>query len=202
MWELLAGVAIVALASWLASGAKPATRARLVPALALGFTLPFAFLPGTSVRSTLAFDTRGHGAVRGDWNRVDTPVADLRGACAWLRPRLAPGDRVVATDWLTTYAYLKRVDGWARGSGYGWQAVWVDGVARDCYINAELLIDLPALRRFAARGPTWVVAGGQELFGSDALVRPEVRDWLLAQPVAFLAGDGETRVIRLDSTTR
>jgi hypothetical protein len=195
---LLAGCAAAGVIAWATRVAR-LRGLRWAPATAIAAMLgAAALLPGTNPAKTLEFLRRSHGVPADARERLGSTVADLRGACAWLTPRLKPGDRVVATDWLTTYCYVGRVDGWIRSREYGWQSILVEGIARDCYIGAQVLPDLPALEAYARRGAVWVVAGAQELYAEDGLVGPEVRRWLLARPAAFVASDGLTRVYRLE----
>jgi hypothetical protein len=197
LWELVAGVFVAEVLRRVSHRAgEPARRQAPLLAGAVMFAV-LLLLPGTGPVETFALLRRPHGV--GD-ERVEGAVPDLRGASAWLAPRLAPADRVVATDWLTTYAYLGRVNGWIRATAYGWQATRKDGVVRDNYVGAEVLPNLAALRTFVARdtaGAVWVVAGGQEIAEASDLVSPEVRVWLLRQTPEFIASDGQTRVYRL-----
>ena len=197
LWELVAGVFVAAVLGSVARRVPETARRQALVPTAVAMLVIALVLPGTNPIETFRLLQRPHG-VGGD--RVEPPVPDLRGASAWLAPRLAPEDRVVATDWLTTYAYLGRVNGWIRATAYAWQSTSKDGVARDNYVGAQVLPDLVALRAFMeqdGRGTVWIVAGGQELAASSDLVSPAVRAWLLAQTPAFVASDGETRVYRM-----
>lgn len=200
VWELLAGSAAAA-AIVGASRIAPARRwaPGMAAVLLLGGTM---LLPGTSPAPTLGFLRRTPGSWTGARGWIEEGIPDLREACAWLKPRLRPGDRVAATDWLTSACYLGRVDGWIRTQEYGWQTIRVDGVPRDCYVGAELLPDVAAVRAFAAHGPLWVVASAEELFGHSNPLAPDMRAWVLAQPPAFVAADGGTRVFRLEPPAR
>lgn len=198
LWEMLSAVAVTTLVA--AARARAGARA----ALAIGTAMVVAalLLPGTSLRDVAGFLARTPGSRLLAGERLDTPAADLRGAAAWLAPRLEAGHAVVATDWLTTYTYTGRVDGWLRGEAYGWQSTPVDGVLRDCYLGARVLPDLGALLAFAEGRVVWIVAGGEELGGYDSLLAPEVRTWLLGRTPEFTAADGGTRVYRIGPFAR
>jgi hypothetical protein len=192
LWELLAAWGAVTFVAWSATVRKDPTFYRVA-----GLVTIALLLPGTSPRDIAAFLARGPGDRSAVADRLDSPAADLRGAAAWLAPRLAPGDAIVATDWISTCAYTGHVDGWLRSNDYGPQSTAVDGVPRDCYLGARVLPDRAALEAFAAGRTVWVIAGGQELASDNDLLSPELRAWLTARPAEFVAADRETRVIRL-----
>ncbi|MBI3540318.1 MAG: glycosyltransferase family 39 protein, partial [Candidatus Eisenbacteria bacterium] len=196
--ELVAAAGVIALV-------QRARRAGRAPALALGAAMIVAalMLPGTSPADIVGFLSRGPGARTAAADRLDTPAADLRGASAWLAPRLRPDDFVIASDWLSTYCYVGRVDGWLRAEDYVWQSRPVGSVLRDCYLGARVLPDLGSLLDVARDHPLWIVAGGEELDGSASrLFPPDVRAWLLRRQPAFVAADRETRVYRIDAAAR
>jgi hypothetical protein len=196
LWELLAGWALAGVVTWIARS-LPRTLAR-VGALGAGAALAAAalLLPGTSLRGTHGFVALRPGEPLAEELDTGPFFPDFRGAAAWLAPRLGPQDRVIATDWLTTYYYLGRVDYWIRWRGYGGQSVLIDGRPRDIYLHAEVLPDLDALLAVLRTEPVWVVAGGLELAGFDDKVDPRVRDWLASRRPEFVAQDGQTRVFR------
>jgi hypothetical protein len=198
LWEMLAALGVTTLVA----AARSRAGARAAFGAAAAMVVAALLLPGTSPRDVAGFLARTPGSRLLAAERLDTPAADLRGAAAWLAPRLDPGDAVVATDWLTTYTYTGRVDGWLRGQAYGWQSTPVDGVLRDCYLGARVLPDLGALLAFAEGRVVWIIAGSEELGGYEGLLAPDVRAWLLARAPAFTAADGGTRVYRIGPLAR
>jgi hypothetical protein len=198
LWELLAGLAIVGAAVWLADrlAARGSRRAALA-ALAPLFVIALALTPGTRPGDIVAYLGRGPGEPPGPVRPVVGFTPDFRTVAEWLESRVGPDDRIVATDWLSTYCYTGRVDGWIRTRAYGRQSVLVDGVPRDMYIGAQVLPDRSAVERFAAAGTTWIVAGGTELT-TPSLLAPEVRDWILTLPAEYVSVDGRTTVFRLE----
>jgi len=195
LWELIAGWALVRAVTWV-RGAPPAVARRTLAATAVGALVVLAMvLPGTGPRETIGFLAVRPGTTlpRG----LDMSFfPDSKGAAEWLAPRLEPQDRVIATDWLSTYYYLGRLDYWTRWRGYGSQSVLVEGVPRDVYLHAQVLPDLPALRAVLETQPAWLVAGGLELAGLDDKLDPQLRQWLSARTPAFVARDGRTSVYR------
>lgn len=197
LWELLAGWGVVVVLAWLVALRPRAARRTAVAVGIGGASALVLILPGTSLVATHAYLARGPGEPPGFVKRVAGFAPDFRGVSDWLLPRLAPGDRVVATDWLSTYCYVGRVDGWIRSSGYGRQSVLIDGVTRDVYLGAEVLTDVAAIESFRAGGPIWIVAGGLE-WTDAAKLAETTRSWLSAHEPVFVAADNWTRVYHLD----
>ncbi len=198
LWGLLAGWALVGALTWIGRVFPSASRKWAVGAAGLVFAAACALLPGTGVSNTLAFlrQVPGERVVTGP-DQVRR-VPDMRGVGSWLRPRLTAGDRVVATDWLSTYVYVGQVDGWIRWQGWGHQSVWLDGAVRDIYLHAEVLSDLDALQTYLAEGRTWVVVTELELSPGGEKMSPEARDWLLGLEPVFVGADGATRILLFD----
>lgn len=199
LWELMAAWAIVGAFVWLSTRRLSTSKRRV--ALSFGtilVVLAAASLPGTSPARTLSFLARqGDDPPPAGLSKAARFVPDLRGATDWLKVRLKAGERVVATDWLTTYCYLGQVDGWIRSQGYGKQSILVDGTARDVYLGAEVLPDVAATKAFASSGPLWIVVGGREL-ANPVKLDPTVREWLMSHKPSFIAADGQTRVLRIE----
>lgn len=177
MWALLAGLGVVCVHGWLIRDRLSGARRHLATrATAIGLLGLMLVLPGTGVRALARYLTLAPGEA------PTTPgvglVPDYRGAAEWLAPRLAPGDHIVASNWLTTYCYLSRVDAWIRWRGWAHQAVYRSGAARDVYLSARVLPDLAALTEYVEEAPAWIVVGAPELDPSQALVEPDVRAWL------------------------
>lgn len=124
-------------------------------------------------------------------------VPDIGAAAAWLEPRIRPGERVAATDWLTTYACLGRLDGWIRSGAYEHQSVRRNGEIRDVYLGVPVLRTVASLEEWAEAGPVWIVVGGLELEVRDSKLDPQLRAWLRAREPLYLARDGSTRVLLL-----
>jgi hypothetical protein len=197
LWELLAAWALVL--AWEALGSARSLagplRRRAAAALAAILAAAVLLLPGTSASGTWSTLRRGPGqgpALRPGESGFET---DLRGACAWVAERMGPNDRVVATDWLTTYCYLGRVDGWIRSRGWGRQSTLVEGVARDVYLGAQVLPDPESLEDFLGGDPAWIVAGGKE-WADPLKLSDAMRAWLEQEEPLFVAADGSTRVYR------
>ncbi|MBD3162978.1 MAG: DUF5060 domain-containing protein, partial [Candidatus Eisenbacteria bacterium] len=196
LWELVAGYGIVVFLGASEGSEAGSLRRKLGPVTGIVLVFAALLLPGTGVRQTIAFLSRNHGESVYAGYQLRTIVPDLRSAGEWLEPRLAPADRVVATDWLTTYFYVGRVDGWLRSQTYRWQSVRSGGVVRDCYIGAEVVPTLEALQAFLERGPTWVVVQGTEIAREETNITPEIREWLRDRDPAWIAEEGQTRVYR------
>jgi hypothetical protein len=195
LWESLAALAAVSTVAAAARLAGP--RRALGHAAALAVAVLLLLGPGLNPVGTLAYLRWDHGAAPASAGSAAGFVPDLRGATAWLEARLGAGERVVATDWLTTYYYLGRLDGWIRTGGYRRQSFERDGALRDIYLGTEVLTGPDELRSFLSRGPTWVVVGGSE-WRDQAKLSGEIRDWLEADEPVYLSGDGRTRIHRFD----
>jgi hypothetical protein len=197
LWYLLAGCAIAGALAWVAAGVRrPALRRGVTAGASLVAAAAMAVAPGTGAADVLRFLAMKSG----DATRIGpdglTTAVDLRGAVAWVRPRLQPHDRVIATDWLTTYCYLGRVDAWVRWRGYEVQSLPKDGTLRDVYLGAEVLPDLSALLAYLEQGPAWLIAGGLETAGRSEKFPPKIHEWLATRQPAFVAADGITKLYR------
>jgi hypothetical protein len=194
LWELVAAWTLVQgwsrLCAWIAPGR------RLRAALAAAAVLAALLLPGTGIVGTSRFLRLDHGQATPTRLGLPPFYPDLEEATAWLAPRIGERDRVIATDWLSTYCYLGRVDYWVRSRGYGVQAVLSGGRPRDVYVGAEVVRDLAELQAVIADSPAWLVAGGLETAGFDEKLQPEIREWLSGLRPEFEASDGRTRVYR------
>jgi hypothetical protein len=197
LWELLAAWALVGAVAWATrklpvGGEKP--RYAAVFSLAL---LAVVLLPGLQPVDTVVYLGRDHGEPPPAARRVVGYTADQRGAAAWLNGRLAAGDRIVATDWLTTYCYLGRLDAWLNSETYARQSILVDGKPRDIYLGAEVLTDVEGLESYARSQRVWIVVGGDELTDPDRKLSSATLDWLTTQEPLYVARDGQTRVLRI-----
>lgn len=190
LWELMAGWALVTAIR------APAWGPRLRWAVAAGVAVAVILLPGTSIAEDLRFVRRSPGE-RAPGRIYPPIVPDLRGAAAYLQSHALAGERIAATDWLTTYCYTRRVDLWLRSGDWERQSVLVDGAAHDVYLGARVVPTKEALLASAREGPVWVVAGGMELFDPDEKLDGPLRDFLRTQPAAWESSDGWTRILRL-----
>ncbi len=68
------------------------------------------------------------------------------------------------------------------------------------YLGAEVVRSPEELVARAEDSPVWVIVGALELLVKDEKLTPAFREWLIAQPPAFIAKDGQTRVFYLDHT--
>jgi len=196
LWGLLAGWSVVRGLDWLnqlVSRGGPRTAPMPIAVTALA---AIAFLMGGVLQKSTAYVTRETGE---DWWTPGTRVAwDIESAVEWLRPRLEPGDRVVATDWLMTYAYLERVDAWTRWRGWGRQA-YVDslGTIRDIYLSAELIPTLDDFLAYCEKWPVvWVFAKGSHLKSESEKMDPSLQSLLSDRPADFVSPDGATSIYR------
>jgi hypothetical protein len=198
LWEMLAALVVAATVVGVLRRLKRfSAPVRYVGVIGLT-TLIIGSLPGANPLDTLRYLRRDHGTPPPGASRAVGFTPDFRGVRDWLSGRIEDGDRIVATDWLSTYCYLGRVDGWIRSKGYARQCIMVDGVPRDIYLRARVLPDLEAIESFTSSAPVWIVAGGNELGKPEFKLAPDVQEWLLAQEPLFVARDGETRVFRKD----
>lgn len=197
-WELVAGGALAATIPALAGRLAPAGRRTAGALVSLALAIAVLLSPGTSLSGTLSYLGRGPGPAPGGTARAAGFATDIRGAVTWLEERLEPGDRVVATDWLTTYCYLGRLDGWLRATGWGEQSYLQAGKPLDSYLSVRVLPDLDALREWARRRPLWIVVGGRE-WGNEEKFSPGIQAWLAEREAAYVAADGRTRVYRVES---
>jgi hypothetical protein len=193
LWELLAGFAVVE-GTRLAAvrlGADRPMRWAVATVVALGILL----LPGTAPVETMRYLDRSPGVPAS--GVVPPMVPDLRGAARFVREHAAPGDRVAATDWLSTYCYVGQVDLWLRSDNWAQQAVEVKGVARDIYVGARVVPTLGDLAAQRDGGPLWIVVGGLELYEEDRKLDADLRAFLGHEPAVWESKDGFTRVLRL-----
>jgi len=195
--ELIAAWGLVTFWSWVrGAAATPSLRRAIGATVVTVGAVCVALLPGTNVADTFHYVTRQPGD-RGP-RQISPPFApDIEGAVAWLRPQLAEGDRVAATDWLTSYCYLGRLDYWIRSGGYRGQSTIREGIVRDVYLGAEVVPTLEALLAKAEQGRVWVIVGGLELEVHDSKLSPDLRSWLAAREPRYRGSDGVTKVILL-----
>ena len=199
LWGLLAGWTAVNAVGWLRDHCTGGVLRRTIPvAASLLVGVSVFVLPGTNPRQTFDYLKLAPGRAAATGFGRSFSVPDISGAATWLRPKLQPGDRIVATDWLTTYCYVGRVDGWSRWQGWARQSRMRNGVVREFYLGAEVLPDLESLQRFLERGRAWFILGAGELEVAGTALHPEVRSWLLELEPAYLARDGRTRVFKFD----
>ena len=129
---------------------------------------------------TAAYLSRDHGAPPPSVARATGYTADQRAAAAWLLPKLAPEDRIVATDWLSTYYYTRKVDAWIRSENYARKSVLRSGKPHEVYLDAEVLPTLEDIKSYAEAGPIWIVAGGAEL--TSPRFKVDRRSWTGSWP--------------------
>jgi hypothetical protein len=197
LWYLLAGCAIAGVVGWVAAGIqRPALRRGLTVGASAVAAAATLLAPGTGVADVRRLLKMKSGDTVRIGPDASTTAVDLRGAVAWVRPRLQPQDRVIATDWLATYCYLGRVDAWVRWKGYEVQSISKEGTLRDVYLGARVLPDLPALLAYLEDGPAWLIAGGLETTAGNEKLPPKVREWLATQEPAVVAADGITKLYR------
>ncbi|MFQ5718413.1 MAG: hypothetical protein ACE5IK_02580 [Acidobacteriota bacterium] len=200
LWELLAGWGVAAVLTWGWRHQRSRRQRRALRAAVVAAALvPVVGLPGTSLPVTLRYLARGPGAPPAGTARVAGFAPDFRGVARWLQPRLADGEPILATDWLSTYCYLDRVDGWIRSAGYGGQSIRLHGSVRDIYLHARVLPDVASIESFSRGRTTWIIAGGGE-WTDDVKLSAPVREWLDRLVPEFIARDGRTRIYRLEPT--
>lgn len=199
LWELLAGWTIVQVSTRLTDRVGHIGLRRLAAGLPAVWLVVALVLPGTGARDVAAHLQRHDG------DRAATPlhppafVHDIGDAVSWVKRNRTPGDRVAATDWLTTYYYLGELDYWVRTRNYEWQTRRVDARVVDIYVGAEVVSSVETLLEASRSGRIWVVAGGIELEIPSRKLDDEFREWLLAREPAYVAADGVTRVIAVEA---
>jgi hypothetical protein len=91
------------------------------------------------------------------------------------------------------------VDLWLRSEDWQQQAILVEGIPREFYLDARVVPTLVDLEEQRAGGAIWVVAGGLEMYQKTGKLEPGLRRLLKEAPAVWVGRDGWTRVLRLDA---
>lgn len=147
-------------------------RAVAAPAIALASLVAFDLGAHYSIKLPRVNEASVGGALGPDYDLRP----DYRGAALYVKERLAAGDQVMSTDWLTTYFYTGQVDYLLRGpphSLHQWMQLEIEDSKYELYLASQWVTDGGALTELLHRpcsSSLWIVTSKEALQSEAKLI--------------------------------